>query len=105
MNKPNAIVVGSEISPSFLGLVRRAFELCRERALITHGRYSLVQPSLLMQGSSYMQEPTAWRVLRFRFRISTHLLLRQRAYRNTLFLKSLSLFCLKARRFSAVSLR
>ena len=33
MNKPNAIVVGSEISPSFLGLVRRAFELCRERAL------------------------------------------------------------------------
>ena len=33
MNRPNAIVVGSEISPSFLGLVRRAFELCSEREL------------------------------------------------------------------------
>ena len=31
MNRPNAIVVGSEISPPFLGLVRRAFELCSER--------------------------------------------------------------------------
>lgn len=37
-----------------------------------------------MQGSSYTQEPTAWRALRFRFRISTHLLRRQRAYRNKL---------------------
>ena len=45
MNRPNAIVVGSEISPSFLGLVRRAFELCRERALsLTAVIVSLTEP-------------------------------------------------------------
>lgn len=33
MNRPNAIVIGSDISPSFLGLVHRAAELCLERGI------------------------------------------------------------------------
>lgn len=33
MNKPTSIVIGSEISPSFLGLVHRASELCTENGI------------------------------------------------------------------------
>lgn len=45
MNKPTAIVIGSEISPSFLGLVHRASELCDEKGLsLTAVIVSSVQP-------------------------------------------------------------
>ena len=101
MNRPNAIVVGSEISPSFLGLVRRAFELCSERELsLTAVIVSSTEPvdagQLIYAGAD--------RLARIALSVQD-INARQTAYRNTLSRKSPSLFCLKARRFSAVSLR
>lgn len=104
MNKPDAIVVGSEISPSFLGLVRRAFELCSEKELsLTAVIVSSTEPvdagQLIYAGADRLAR-IALSVQDINAPVAAAESISQYALSE-----SPSLFCLKARRFSAVSLR